>query len=240
MFQALPNVALTIVNPGYFADNYLRLTPFAAHLGLFPSLTGDSRNAPPSNEDIARVCAAALMDPDRHGGKRYRPTGPRLLSTAEMAPILSRVLGRRVRRVEMPFWMLVKAARIQGVAAFDLSSLRYYNEDHRQGAFAFEAPTDDVAQVTGRPAEDFETIARRYAALPESRRSLGASARTIYDFLRTPLSPGYDLDGLERELGVPSPTSPRFAMRDERWRTERALQVSAQTSAQPRLTGALA
>jgi len=43
----------------------------------------DSRNAPPSNEDIARVAVAALMDPARHAGKSYRPTGPELLGAEE-------------------------------------------------------------------------------------------------------------------------------------------------------------
>jgi len=51
----LPDVAHTVVAPGYFADNYLRLTDLAALLGVFPVLTGSSRNAPPSNEDIARA-----------------------------------------------------------------------------------------------------------------------------------------------------------------------------------------
>ena len=37
------------------------LISFAAQLGLFPWPTGESRNAPPSNEDIGRVAVAALM-----------------------------------------------------------------------------------------------------------------------------------------------------------------------------------
>ena len=41
-FGALP-ISLTIVGPPFFADNYLRLIGFAAHLGVLPSLTGDSR-----------------------------------------------------------------------------------------------------------------------------------------------------------------------------------------------------
>ena len=44
------------------------------------------------------------------------------------------------------------------------SGIRYYIDDHERGAFELSAPTTDVHHVTGRPAEDFETIARRYAA----------------------------------------------------------------------------
>ena len=217
LFAGLPGTTLTVVNPGFFADNYLRLTPFAAHLGILPSLVGDSRNAPPANEDIARVVVAALTDPDRHAGQTYRPTGPALLSTADVATILGRVLGRRVRRLEMPMWLFAKAARMQGVGAFELANLALYNEDHRQGAFAHGAPTADVFDVTGQPAEDFETTARRYAAKPDARRSLGATGKALADFLRTPLSPGYDLVRYRRQQAYPAPALPRFAMQDSEW-----------------------
>ena len=76
LFASLPGIAHVAINPGFFADNYLRLIGFAAQLGVLPSLTGDSRNAPPSNEDIARVAVAALVDSATHAGRRYRPTVP--------------------------------------------------------------------------------------------------------------------------------------------------------------------
>jgi NAD(P)H dehydrogenase (quinone) len=80
MLSALPDIAYVNLNPGYFVDNYLRLIDFASLLGIFPILTGDGRDAPPSNEDIARVAVALLMDPDRYVGKRFRPTGSKLMS----------------------------------------------------------------------------------------------------------------------------------------------------------------
>lgn len=216
------SAGLTIVAPPFFADNYLRLIGFAAHLGVLPSLTGDSRNAPPSTEDIAAVAVAALLDPAAHAGRRYCPTGPTLLSTAEMAQILSRVLERRVRRAEMPMWLFLKAARMQGVSAEELSGFRYWVQDHRQGAFAFGLPTDDVARVTGRPAESFETIARRYAALPEARRSISADVKAVIDFLRTPFSPGYDLDQFDHERHLAAPGDAQLAMHNPDWRAERS------------------
>src|SRR5436190_12623727 len=53
LFSMTPGVAHTIVRPGIFADAYLVPIGLAAHLGLFPWMYGESRNAPPSNEDIA-------------------------------------------------------------------------------------------------------------------------------------------------------------------------------------------
>jgi uncharacterized protein YbjT (DUF2867 family) len=215
MFSALPGVGYIQLEPGYFADNTLRLMPFAAHLGTLPNLTGESRNAPPSNEDIARVATAILVAPDKHVGKRYRPTGPALLSTNDAARIVSRVLGRTVRPVSMPMWLFIKAARMQGVDAFTLSGLSHYVEDHRQGAFERGAPNDVVAEVTGAPAESFETTARRYAALPQARRGWLATLRASIDFLRTPFAPGYDLAAVERSF--PQPSAVRLVMGDAEW-----------------------
>ncbi len=228
--------SLTIVAPPFFADNYLRLIGFAAHLGVLPSLTGDSCNAPPSTDDIAAVAVAALLDPIAHAGQRYCPTGPALLSTTEMAQILSRVLERRVRRVEMPMWLFLKAARIQGVLPEELSGFRYWVQDHREGAFAFGLPTDDVLRVTGRPAESFETVARRYAALPQARRSTGSDLKAVIDFLRTPLSPGYNLDRFDRERNLTAPDDARSAMQNADWRAERA-EASANKNNVNRLIG---
>jgi uncharacterized protein YbjT (DUF2867 family) len=60
---------------------------------------GKTRNAPPSNEDIARIAAAVLMNPVRHAGKTYRPTGPELLGGEDMAKAIGRAVGRSVRVV---------------------------------------------------------------------------------------------------------------------------------------------
>jgi uncharacterized protein YbjT (DUF2867 family) len=96
LFSMTPGVAHTIVRPGFFADAYLVMIGFAAHLGVFPWIYGDSRNAPPSNEDIARVAVAALMDPARHAGKSYRPTGPELLGAKDMAKAIGRAVSLRL------------------------------------------------------------------------------------------------------------------------------------------------
>lgn len=220
-FASLRDTAVVTIAPGYFADNYLRLIDFAAQLGILPNLTGDSRNAPPSNEDIARVAVATLIDPAGHAGRRYRPTGPELLSVPQMAEILSRVLDRRVRALPMPFWLFLKAARLQGAPAFELSCLRYYVTDHRQGAFELGAPNEDVLCVTGEPAESFETTARRYAALPQAQRSFSSRAKAWFDFMRTPLSPGYDLSAYEREQRLASIDQPLFAMENPTWLADR-------------------
>ena len=223
LFSMTPGVAHTIVNPGFFADAYLATIGLAVHLGLFPWITGNSRNAPPSNEDIARVAVAALKDPARHAGKNYRPTGPELLSAEDMAQAIGRAVGRSVRVVPTPAWLFMKAARMSGITVDELSGIRYYIDDHKLGAFELGAPTTDVFDVTGRPAEDFETIARRYASSPQNQRTLGNWLRTFAQFMLAPLSPSINFDRYDRELRRPFPSEPQFAPESNVWRREHAI-----------------
>jgi uncharacterized protein YbjT (DUF2867 family) len=222
MFSMIPNTAITVVNPGFFAEVYLVTMGLAANMGLFPWLFGKSRNAPPSNEDIARVVAAALKDPARHGGKRYRPTGPKLLGAEEMAAAVGRAVGRPVRVLPTPPRLFLKSARLAGFPIDELGGVRYYVEDHKRGAFEVGAPTTDVFDVTGRQPEDFETIARRYAALPENQRTFANWSRVFAQFVFAPVSRGYDFERYDRELRKPYPAHPQYAPDSGTWRREHA------------------
>jgi uncharacterized protein YbjT (DUF2867 family) len=223
LFSTIPGVAHTIVRPGFFADDYLVTIGASAQLGILPWMFGDSRNAPPSNEDIARVAVAALMDPARHAGKSYRPTGPELLSAEDMAKAIGRAVGRLVRVVPTPAWLFMKAARMSGYPIDVFSGIRYYIDDHKRGAFEVGAPTTDVLDVTGRPAEDFETIARRYAALPRNQRNFRNWLREFMQFMVAPLSPGFNLERYDRELRRPFPSVPQFATDSKVWRSEHSI-----------------
>jgi len=231
LFSMTPGVAHTIVNPGFFADAYLVTIGLASHLGIFPWMYGKSRNAPPSNEDIARVAVAAHTDPARHAGKSYRPTGPELLGAEDMAKAIGRAVGRSVRVVPTPTWLFIKAARMAGMSIDVMSNVRYYFEDHKRGAFELGAPTTGVLDVTGRPAEDFETIARRYAALPRNQRSFGNWLREFAQFMLAPLSPGFNLDRYDRELRRPFPLEPEFAPESSAWRREHGITDPAKSAA---------
>ena len=231
LFSMIPGVAHTTINPGFFADAYLVTIGLAAHLGIFPWMYGNSRNAPPSNEDIARVAVAALIDPARHAGKIYRPTGPELLGAEDMAKAIGRAVGRSVRVVPTPTWLFVKAARVGGLPIDLINGVRYYIEDHKRGAFELGAPTTDVLDVTGQPPEDFETIARRYAAQPGNHRTIGNWLREFAQFMIAPLSPGFALDRYNRELRGPSPIRPEFAIESKVWRCEHAIANTTETAA---------
>jgi uncharacterized protein YbjT (DUF2867 family) len=207
------------INPGFFADNYMAALEPMAQLGVMAMPFGDGRNAPPSNEDIARVIVAALVDPAPHVGQRYRPTGPRLLAPDEMAGIFAKVLDRPVHYRDAPLPLFLKVARSLGVTDYVLVQLHAFLEDYRRGSFAVGAPTDVVRAVGGAPPEDFETIARRYVrASSRARPSLGGKLRAIARLVGAMMTRAPDLDAIAARLDLPVPRSARLAADSARWR----------------------
>ncbi len=229
LFAALPGIAHTIINPGMFADNFLRTMDFAAQLGIYPVLSGDAKAAPVSNEDIARTVVAVLRDPGAHCGKSYRPSGPELLSGKQMAAAVAQAVGHRVIPVALPYPLFTKVARRQGVDPLSVSAfLRYIGGDMKGGVLEFEGGVTDVLEkLTGAPAESFLTTARRYAALPFARQTPANRIRTLTTFMIAPFLPGYRLSRLDRQWGMPTPPNPSIGIQDARWREEhRAMMAS--------------
>ncbi len=199
----MPSVDVVTVNPGWFAANYFIVLEVIAQLGMMPMPLGQGLNAPPSDEDIARVAVGALINPAPHIGKTYRPTGPKLLSPEEIAATFEKVLGRRVQYRDISDKLLLKALKagggVEGNPQYAPSQLRYYVEDYRRNAFAIGAPTNAVLEVTGSEPEDFETIVRRYVSnSPQAVPSLGNRLKAIRFFMKMLLTPAPDMDSYER------------------------------------------
>ncbi|MBU6396400.1 MAG: NmrA family NAD(P)-binding protein [Sphingomonadales bacterium] len=231
LFDQLPGIAHTTVSPGFFADNYIGpVLPFIAHLGVLPQVWSDGPNAPPSNEDIAAVAAHALLDPKRHDGRTYRPTGPREIRFADMRRDLETAFGRRLRVMPMPLWMFTKAMLAAGFTPEVALDSRSYIAENERGTFGHGGPTDHVREVTGRDPDDFLAIARRYAALPEAQPGWGRFAAAVGLFLRTGMTPNVDLDRYARRHKHPQPANPRLAIDDPRWQEEHGGQVYRRTA----------
>jgi uncharacterized protein YbjT (DUF2867 family) len=222
LFELLPDTAHVAVDPGFFADNYFQVLPVAAQLGVLPMpCTGGRLNAPPSNEDIARVAVGALLDPHRHDGRAYRPTGPKLLSGNDIADAVGEALGRRVRLMEIPPWMFLRAVRVNakrlGVDMFFESGLRHYLPETGLGSWEVGGPTTDVRDVAGVEPEDFRTIARRYVEAADTRRTPGRMLREIGNLMLTGLVPTPRLDRFDRRQQHPRPARPRFSGESAVW-----------------------
>ena len=208
----MPSVDTVIVNPGWFADNYMLVLEPIAQLGLMPMPLGQGLNPPPSNEDIARVIVGALTNPAPHIGKIYRPTGPTMLSPDEIAAIYAKVLQRPVKYRDISETLFLKAVKFQGFTEFMQSQLRFYAEEYRRNAFGIGGATNAVLEVGGSQPEDFETITRRYVAQRSSaRRSVPNKLRALWNFTQMLLTPASDLDTYEQSQHHPNVTDAAYA-----------------------------
>ncbi|OBB95111.1 NmrA family NAD(P)-binding protein [Mycobacterium sp. 852002-40037_SCH5390672] len=232
LFELLPDTAHVAVDPGFFADNYFQVLPVAAQLGVLPMpSTGGRRNAPPSNEDIARVAVGALLDPHRHDGRAYRPTGPKLLSGKDIADAIGEALGRRVRLMEIPPWMFMRAVRVGakrlGVDMYFESGLRHYLPETGLGTWEVGGPTSHVRDVAGVEPEDFLTIARRYVSAADTRRTAGNMLREIGSLMLTGLVPAHRLDRFDRRQQHPQPAQSRYSAESAVWQSQHAPSAEA-------------
>ncbi len=190
VFGWMPTVGSITVNPGFFAESYTYTLDSVAQFGMLTLPFGDGLNAPPSNEDIAAVATALLVDPEPHLRRSYRPTGPELLTPSGYAEILSRLFGRRIRYLDIPFIVLARSARSIGFDEYTLIQIKWYVDELKRGTFAINAPTDAVERLTGRPPEDMETIARRYlATMPGTTRGLSGMARVMRLLTKSVVAP---------------------------------------------------
>jgi len=221
VYQWMPSVDVIHVNPGLFAFTYFLGLSAIVHFGIFMAPFGEGMNAPPSNEDIGRVAAAVLARPEGRIGKCYRPTGPQLISPRDAAAAMSRALGRRVVYKPSSVTSFLKAAIAGGANRFELASVRHYVAELGGGAFALGAPSGDVEELTGRPAEDFESIARRYFAEPDliaPGMRAGTRLGAFGSLLRMLFTRAPDFDRWEDEHLLPRIRSPELAQDNEAWR----------------------
>jgi uncharacterized protein YbjT (DUF2867 family) len=225
ILSGMAKVDTVTVNTGWFADNYMGVLGTVAQLGIFPFRLGEGKTAPVSNEDIARVAVGALVDPNPHIGKYYRPTGPELLDPYQLAAIFAKVLGRPVKYQDLSEKMFLKAVKSMDLAPpFLTSNLRHYVEDYRRGSFEVGAPNDVVLEVGGSEPEDFATITRRYvAANPMTRPSVANKLRAVAQFMKILLTPAPDLSAYEEALNLPILRAPQFSVDDQSWRVTHAL-----------------
>lgn len=188
--------------PGFFADNTFFVLEFAIQLGLMPIPFGEGRNPAISNEDLGLVIASLLKNPFPYIGQKIRPTGPVSLSAKEMAEVFSRVTGRKIRYINIPEWMFLKAAFTFaddfGLDAFAISQVRHYMHEYRLNKFDIGGPTDIVSLLTGKEPDDFETIVKKYINnSPFRERSFSGWVAAMKKFIQIPFTTTLSVDELE-------------------------------------------
>ena len=143
---------------------------------------GTGRHAPIAAEDQGRVIAGILEDPEPHRGKVYPLFGPVEYSYAEIAQVLSRVLGREIEYKQVSFEDFRKfrkgegpkptaqraaadddrerAAKLAAGNDFLFQHLREVVIDHQNGVF--EGTNDLVEKLGGHPPLTLEAFIEKH------------------------------------------------------------------------------
>ncbi|WKD36901.1 NmrA family NAD(P)-binding protein [Streptomyces xanthophaeus] len=148
----------TIVRSSWFNQNFdesFFLDSVRAGEIVLP--TADAVEAFVDTGDIADVVVAALTD-DRHIGKTYELSGPRLLGFEDVAAELSKVTGRKIAYAPVPMEDYRAVLRENGLPE-EFAELFNLILDGRNAHLVH-----GVEEVLGRPPRDFSDFAREAAA----------------------------------------------------------------------------
>jgi uncharacterized protein YbjT (DUF2867 family) len=122
---------------------------------------GDGKTSPVAAEDVARVVAALLAEPQPHIGKTYHLTGPQSQNMHGYAEEYSKALGRAItyQDIDVGPW---RASLIErGLPIHLVNHLSTMADLHRAGRY--DRMTDDVLTLTGEAAMSVQDFVRKNA-----------------------------------------------------------------------------
>ncbi len=152
----------TLLRNNFYMQNFLMLASAIAQTNSFGSSAGAGQVGLIDTRDVAAVAAEIAASPAAHVGKTYVLTGPELLSYADVAAVLSKVLGRPIvfseRTIEEDKQALMSVGVPEPIAAMNAHAVSLIAE----GDAAWLA--EDVPAILGRPARTFAQFATDHAA----------------------------------------------------------------------------
>jgi len=152
----------TLLRNNFYMQNFLMLASAIAQTNSFGSSAGAGQVGLIDTRDVAAVAAEIAASPAAHVGKTYVLTGPELLSYADVAAVLSQVLGRPIvfseRTIEEDKQALMSVGVPEPIAAMNAHAVSLIAE----GDAAW--PAEDVPAILGRPARTFAQFATDHAA----------------------------------------------------------------------------
>lgn len=123
---------------------------------------GEGKTSPVAAEDVARVVAALLTDPQPHIGKIYHLTGPHSENMHFYAQEYSKALGRTIIYQDIPVEPWRDALLARGMPAHLVHHLATMADLHRAGRY--DRMSDDVLTLTGQAPMSVQEFVRKNAA----------------------------------------------------------------------------
>jgi len=122
---------------------------------------GDGKTSPVAVEDVARVLAALLADPQPHIGKFYHLTGPQSENMDFYAQEYSEALGRTITYQDIPLERWRQGLVEFGLPVHLVNHLATMADLHRAGRY--DRLSDDVLTLTGQAPLSVQEFVRKNA-----------------------------------------------------------------------------
>jgi uncharacterized protein YbjT (DUF2867 family) len=123
---------------------------------------GDGKTSPISGEDVARVVAALLVNPQPHIGRIYQLTGPQSENMNFFAQEYSKALGRTITFQDIPVELWREGLLQNGLPVHLVNHLATMADLHRAGRY--DRMSDDVVKLTGQGPLSVQDFVRKNAA----------------------------------------------------------------------------
>lgn len=151
----------TIVQASWFNQNFSEsffLDPILAGIVALPR--AEALEPFIDADDIADVVTAALLD-EKHNGKTYELTGPRLLTFKEVVNEIAEVSGRSITFQPLALDEYTQMLKEYQVPEDHIWLINYLFEQVLDGRNS--SITSDIEKVLGRKAKDFSAYAKETA-----------------------------------------------------------------------------
>jgi len=123
---------------------------------------GEGKTSPVAVEDVARVIAALLANPQPHIGKIYHLTGPQSENMDFYAQEYSKALGRTITYQDIPVGPWREGLLQRGLPAHLVNHLATMADLHRAGRY--DRMSDDVFVLTGQKPLSMQEFVKKNAA----------------------------------------------------------------------------
>jgi uncharacterized protein YbjT (DUF2867 family) len=124
---------------------------------------GEGKTSPVAAEDVGRVLAALLVNPQPHIGKVYHLTGPQSENMRFFAQEYSKALGRAIAFLDIPVEPWRDGLLEQGLPVHLVNHLATIADLHRAGRY--DRMSEEVFSLTGQVPLSVQEFVRKNAAM---------------------------------------------------------------------------
>jgi NAD(P)H dehydrogenase (quinone) len=149
----------TILRNFLYPENLLLSLPIALKVGAIHGATGDARTAWVTRRDCADAAAGALRNAEDHENKTYDVTGPKAYSQADLAMIVSNVVGREIPYVNHSLSDFREKLLGDGLPPKFVDVYMSFEESASTGEL--DVVTDVVQKLSGHAPETLESYLQK-------------------------------------------------------------------------------